>query len=62
MDELIVDLSEVFNNSGNLPNSYLLKYYQDLNNRTFWINDEINESLLYELTHYIIKWNKELFQ
>lgn len=59
MDELIVDLSEVFNNNGNLPNSYLLKYYQDLNNRTFWINDEINEGLLYELTHYIIKWNKE---
>ena len=59
MDELIVDLSDVFNNNGNLPSSYLLKYYQDLNNRTFWINDEVNEGLLYELTHYILKWNKE---
>ena len=42
-----------------LPNSYLLKYYQDLNQRTFWINEEIDDELVYELTHYIIRWNRE---
>lgn len=42
-----------------LPNSYSLKYYQDLNERTIWINDEINGDLTHELVHYIMKWNKE---
>ncbi len=42
-----------------LPNSYLLKYYQGIQNRTFWINEEIDDDLVYELTHYILKWNKE---
>lgn len=42
-----------------LPNSYLLKYYEDLAHRTFWISDEINDDLMYELSHYIIKWNRE---
>lgn len=42
-----------------LPNSYLLKYYQDLEHRTFWISDEVNDELLYELAHYILKWNRE---
>lgn len=42
-----------------LPNSYLFKYYQDLKERTFWISEEIDADLVYELTHYIIKWNKE---
>ena len=42
-----------------LPDPYQLKYYQDLQNRTFWINEEINNDLVYELTHYIIKWNRE---
>ena len=42
-----------------LPNSYLLKYYQGIQNRTFWINEEIDDDLVYELTHYILKWNRE---
>ena len=42
-----------------LPNSYLLKYYQDLKQRTFWISEEIDADLVYELTHYILKWNRE---
>lgn len=42
-----------------LPNSFLLKYYQDLDKRTFWISDEINDDLVYELSHYIIRWNRE---
>ncbi len=42
-----------------LPNSYSLKYYQDLNERTIWINDEITGDLTHELVHYIMRWNKE---
>ena len=43
-----------------LPNSYLLKYYQDLEHRTFWISDEVNDELLYELAHYILKCSLRL--
>ena len=42
-----------------LPDPYYLKYYQDLQHRTFWLNEEINNDLVFELTHYIIKWNRE---
>ena len=42
-----------------LPDPSALKYYEDLLNRTFWINEEVNEDLVYELTHYIIKYNRE---
>lgn len=56
--ELVIGITEdLFNVK--LPNSYLLKYYEDLKHRTFWISDEINDDLMYELSHYIIKWNRE---
>ena len=42
-----------------LPNAYQVKYYQDLVNRTIWINEEITGDLTYELIHYITKWNRE---
>ena len=42
-----------------LPDSEMLKYYQNLQNRTIWIDDEVTNSLAQELTHYIIKWNQE---
>ena len=54
--ELVISIpEELFNVK--LPNSYLLKYYEDLQRRTFWIRDEINDDLMYELSHYILKWN-----
>jgi len=56
--EIILGISEELFNV-KLPNSYLLKYYNDLSHRTFWISDEVNDDLMYELTHYIIKWNRE---
>ena len=56
--ELVIGITEdLFNVK--LPNSYLLKYYEDLKHRTFWISDELNDDLMYELSHYIIKWNRE---
>ena len=42
-----------------LPNSYNLKYYEDLNNRIIWINEEIDGNLTQEIVHYIMKWNRE---
>lgn len=56
--ELVIGITEELFNV-KLPNSYLLKYYEDLEHRTFWISDEINDDLMYELSHYIIKWNRE---
>ena len=42
--EFIIDLPEdLFDTK--LPNSYNLKYYEDLANRTIWINEEINGDL-----------------
>lgn len=42
-----------------LPNSYNLKYYEDLHNRVIWINEEIDGNLTQEIVHYIMKWNRE---
>ena len=42
--ELVISIpEELFNVK--LPNSYLLKYYEDLQRRTFWISDEVNDDL-----------------
>lgn len=41
-----------------LPDDSLLNFYEDIENRTFWINDEINIYSL-NLIHYILKWNRE---
>ena len=41
-----------------LPDDSLLNFYEGIENRTFWINDEINIYSL-NLIHYILKWNKE---
>jgi hypothetical protein len=56
--EFIFDLPEdLFDTK--LPNTYSIKYYRDLKNRTIWINDEITGELTYEIVHYITKWNRE---
>lgn len=41
-----------------LPNSYNVRYYEALNNRTIWINEEIDSGIAQEIIHYIIKWNR----
>ena len=41
-----------------LPDPQLRNFYADLSDRSFWIDDEINEYLL-ELIKYIVQWNKE---
>lgn len=41
-----------------LPAPELLSYYQDLNNRCIWLDDEIGEETL-EIGRKIIEWNRE---
>jgi ATP-dependent Clp protease, protease subunit len=41
-----------------LPDDSLLNFYEGLERRVFWINDEINVYSL-NLIHYIMKWNQE---
>jgi len=41
-----------------LPDDNLLSFYNDLNERLFWVTDEINSYSL-NLVHYILKWNRE---
>ena len=56
--DFIIDLPEnLFDLK--LPNQYNLRFYEDLNNRMIWINDDIDSVLAQELIHYIIKWNRE---
>lgn len=39
-----------------LPDPGLLEYYKDVENRTLWIDSEIDEDILF-LCKYIIRWN-----
>jgi ATP-dependent protease ClpP protease subunit len=41
-----------------LPDPSLVNYYNDLENRTYWLNDEINH-FTFDLVQYILRWNKE---
>ena len=47
---------EIANQS--LPDPELRNFYLDLENRTFWLDNEVTPYLL-ELTRYIVRWNKE---
>lgn len=42
----------------NLPDPELVNFFEDLENRSFWIDDEVSTCLL-EVIKYIIKWNYE---
>ena len=41
-----------------LPDPELRNFYLDLENRTFWLDNEVTPYLL-ELVRYIARWNKE---
>ena len=56
MDKLIVPIPEIANHP--LPDASLLQFYNDLENRIYWIDDEIN-TYSYDLIQYILKWNRE---
>lgn len=52
----LVQIPESANYS--LPDDNLLAFYHDLEERIFWVTDEINSYTL-NLVHYILKWNRE---
>ena len=41
-----------------LADPSLVNFYSDLENRTYWLNDEIN-NFTFDLVQYIIRWNRE---
>lgn len=41
-----------------LADPSLVNFYSDLNERTYWLSDEIN-NYTYDLVQYIIRWNRE---
>lgn len=41
-----------------LADPSLVNFYHDLENRIYWLNDEIN-SYTFDLVQYIIRWNRE---
>ena len=56
-DSLMIYVPEHIANQ-QLPDEELLAFYQDLENRVLWIDDEISDlSLLY--VKNILRWNKE---
>ena len=57
LNNLIVDIPESTANL-QLPDPQLRQYYLDQQNRIYWVDDEINDSLL-ELVKMIIRCNKE---
>ena len=41
-----------------LADPSLVNFYNDLDNRVYWLNDEIN-NFTFDLVQYIIRWNRE---
>ena len=41
-----------------LADPSLINYYSDLENRVYWLNDEIS-SYTFDLIQYIVRWNRE---
>lgn len=57
MENIYVQLPKGLENLS-LPDPALVNYYTDLENRTYWLNDEIGSDTL-DLVQYIYKWNRE---
>lgn len=54
--ELAIPLPQTAN--WQLADPSLVNFYSDLENRTYWLNDEIN-NYTFDLVQYIIRWNRE---
>ena len=57
MNEIMLQIPENLENM-KLPAPELLSYYKDLNERTIWIDYEIDQSVL-EIAKKILQWNRE---
>ena len=59
LDDFIdILVGEDYNATMQLPDPQLVQYYNDLENRTIWICEEIGESTL-DIVSKIVKWNRE---
>ena len=56
MDNIVVPIPEIANYQ--LPDASLLQFYEDLKDRIYWTDDDIN-IYSYDLIQYILKWNRE---
>ena len=57
IESVVVQMPEQLANM-QLPAPELINFYSDLENRTFWIDDEVDINLM-ELVKYIVHWNRE---
>lgn len=57
MDSLKIVIPQEADNLA-LPDPFLLTYYENLENRTIWLDTEVTEDCL-EISRLILKWNKE---
>lgn len=60
MSEILELTLPVMHDSANLTlaDPSLVNFYNDLENRIYWLNDEIN-NYTFDLVQYIIRWNRE---
>lgn len=60
MSEILEFTLPVMHDSANmtLADPSLVNFYNDLENRIYWLNDEIN-NYTFDLVQYIIRWNRE---
>lgn len=56
MNKVLVPIPDIANEQ--LPDASLLQFYRDLNDRIYWVSDEI-DTFSYDLIQYILQWNKE---
>ena len=58
-EEVAITLPLIHNDANlQLADPSLVNFYADLENRVYWLNDEIN-NYTYDLVQYIIRWNRE---
>lgn len=58
-EEIAITLPLIHNDANlQLADPSLVNFYADLENRVYWLNDEIN-NYTYDLVQYIIRWNRE---
>lgn len=57
MDELLIKVPQDIENL-QLPHPTLLQFYKDLEKRIFWLDAEVDDTLI-DLVRYIVYWNQE---
>lgn len=56
--ELNEMMEELINKTTDTPNPSWVKYYEELDDRVYWLIDEVDDDLLY-LVDKIFRWNRE---